>query len=60
MVHQEFENGGIDRGVPVAMRTWAQLLGVSQSEMPIAVARVADHSDAVRTCLARPSPEPLA
>lgn len=59
MIHQQFENGRIDRSEPEAMRAWARILGVSQSEILIAVAAVGDHADTVRTYLARPWPEPL-
>lgn len=60
MPHQQFECGRIDRSAPDAMLAWARILGVSQSEILIAVAAVGDRADAVRTYLALPWPEPLA
>jgi hypothetical protein len=42
------------------MRAWARILGVSQSEILIAVAAVGDHADTVRTYICPPWPEPLA
>ncbi len=59
MIHQQFESGRIDRSAPGAMLAWSRILGVSQSEILIAVAAVGDKADAVRTYLARPWPEPL-
>lgn len=59
MIHQQLERGRIDRSEPDALRGWARVLGVSQSEILIAVAAVGDHADAVRTYLARPCPERL-
>lgn len=60
MIHQQFELDRIDRCAPDAMLAWARILGVSQSEILIAIAAVGDRADAVRTHLARPWPEPLA
>jgi hypothetical protein len=60
MPHQQFEYVRIDRSAPDAMLAWARILGVSQSEILIAVAAVGDRADAVRTYLPRPWPEPLA
>jgi len=60
VIHQHFELDRIDRSAPHAMLAWARILGVSQSEILIAVAAVGDRADAVRTYLARPWPEPLA
>ncbi|NYF32585.1 DUF3606 domain-containing protein [Sphingopyxis sp. JAI108] len=60
MIHQTFESGRIDRSEPDAMRAWACILGISQSEILIAVAAVGEHADAVRTYLARSWPKPLA
>ncbi len=60
MTDQQFECGRIDRSAPDAMLAWARILGVSQSEILIAVAAVGDRADEVRSYLARPWPEPLA
>ncbi len=56
MAIDEFEGGMINRSSMEAMRGWARILGVSQSEILIAVAAVGNRAEAVRAYLATPWP----
>ncbi|WP_083733935.1 DUF3606 domain-containing protein [Sphingopyxis sp. KK2] len=56
----EFEGGLIDRNAPDALRCWSRMLGVSQSEVLIAVAVVGNRAECVRDYLDQTWPAPLA
>lgn len=58
MAVEDYEGGVVNRSSIEAMRGWARIFGVSQSEILIAVAAVGNRAEAVRAYLAAPWPAP--